>query len=493
MIHILYLLVNLSKCRSLECSYNIETFFLVLGYKYNCKVNNDLYILSSNSTQVDSVKGIHPTGHSNDDEIYFYARDKTINYFPSGLEKFFPNLKGIVISHSGLKEVHQSDLQPHSKLTYLSLPYNEIQIIDDDLFDSNLDMEMIFLQENQIFFIGSTTFDNLPGLVTLNLKENTCINKETKYNREAVMDIIKNVKNQCDNQEISRLERMLETIENISKNLKIETYINFKEKLENFEIILEMSNFSNYQPLMKRLLSVSDWKLQIFLTRNRIEMLEKSTNEIIKVQNDTMNDKLSNLEIRLSDKIDIKIETLENVLVALMTKFLENSTTDSNKIQTQTLNDKKIDNLEKLLLAKISESLDNNLTESVTKLLEKSTKELTKIQNETLSDKMITIENSLSAKIDEKIEKLQNILANSITNALKDIEINLRTIQSNMKDEFEVTNYRVVESSQINGIWKSTLIACCTFLASLILFIAYQKFLFRSMTWDEDEMVYLRH
>jgi len=95
---------------SVDCNYGNDDFYAA-DYKYRCYVSNNLNISSPESQQIDVVTGTHMSGKSNNDEIYFHAEFKHIEYFPRGLEKIFTNLTGIAIWWSQLKEIHQDDLK----------------------------------------------------------------------------------------------------------------------------------------------------------------------------------------------------------------------------------------------------------------------------------------------------------------------------------------------------------------------------------------------
>jgi len=199
----------MSSSRTLDCSYDVRACYWVVCSKYDCVAQNDLNITSSNSTKVDSVTGTLRNGRTKEEDIFLYTVRKTVHYFPSGLEVFFPNIKGIVIWYCKLKEVHQSDLKPYSKLTYLSLPNNDIQVIEEDLFANHPNMEMVLLSGNKIFHINPTVFDRLFGLVSLYLNDNVCISKNTENNRNVVLEMISSIKSQCISSEYLALDKQL--------------------------------------------------------------------------------------------------------------------------------------------------------------------------------------------------------------------------------------------------------------------------------------------
>jgi len=123
----------------------------MVGTKYNCKVENELIIDTPKKAQITLINGNHLQGKFNSDGIYFCAFNKIILYFPTGLEKFYNNLNGIYISYGHLKEIHQNDLKFYTKLEFIDLYHNDVEIIEDDLFKFNPNLVAISLHTNRIF------------------------------------------------------------------------------------------------------------------------------------------------------------------------------------------------------------------------------------------------------------------------------------------------------------------------------------------------------
>lgn len=134
---------------------------------------------------------------SNDDVNAFYAVRRTINYFPRGLETIFPNIKSVYIWHSGLKEIHQSDLQPLFNLVVLDLWENELTTIPKGLFDHNFYLKHISFTDNKITFIDSNVFNNLNSLTNLLLDKNVCIDFRVTDSRERVIEEIGQLEYKC--------------------------------------------------------------------------------------------------------------------------------------------------------------------------------------------------------------------------------------------------------------------------------------------------------
>lgn len=164
---------------------------------YYCNAINQLNIDSPDRSNIDSITGKHLPNMTIDDVIGFEADNLTIRYFPQGLEKIFKNLQMIDINNGRLKEVHQSDLKPFPKLKCLELFDNDIEILEEGLFDFNPELEMIWLTDNKILHVDVNVFDKLVKLTHLSLDQNHCISEYTDNNATAVAEIVRETKIRC--------------------------------------------------------------------------------------------------------------------------------------------------------------------------------------------------------------------------------------------------------------------------------------------------------
>jgi hypothetical protein len=264
------------------------------------------------------------SGKSNNDEIYFQARDKLIEYFPRGLEKFFTKLTGIAIWGSQLKEIHQDDLKSYTKLKYFSLTKNNIEVIGDGLFDYQPDIEVIIFERSKIVHISPTVFDNLPKLTTLYLIGNKCTSKDFFNNRTGVLEVIKSVKSTCISPDFTKLDEKLTNLELNSKYLIPGNFTAFKKNVQNFEADLENSKFSNSQPLKERISRISFWK--------QLEILDEIG--LIKHWKNYAEVKLSKIEAEISDsraELNHKIES-QNAQIILMSNKIDHITRNCSEL-----------------------------------------------------------------------------------------------------------------------------------------------------------------
>ena len=175
----------------IECHFNTSTVW----YNYPCEVTNDVIINSQETTTVNRVIGTHGQGKSHNDVKQFNAEDKIIEYFPKGLEYFFPNIKVLSIMSCGLKEIHQSDLEMFPELRWASFYDNNIQVLEKGLFSKNPKLGYIFFNRNKIIFIHDEVFKNLPKLTHIGLGNNECINGY--YDSSDFQDLFRTISTNC--------------------------------------------------------------------------------------------------------------------------------------------------------------------------------------------------------------------------------------------------------------------------------------------------------
>ncbi len=170
----------------IQCRYHYETDWIFIDGVYHCDLNVNLTIPNP-YTEITSVSGVHVDNNSNAQVVGFRAKEIIMHYLPHGSEKYFDAEKIIFmnIHATGLKEIHQIDLAPFTKMKFLSLWDNDLEVIESDLFKFNPKLECIALGYNKIKFIDGNVFGDLKHLQSLFLKYNDCISKE------AVQDVFK--------------------------------------------------------------------------------------------------------------------------------------------------------------------------------------------------------------------------------------------------------------------------------------------------------------
>lgn len=181
----------------LTCRYKTQTNWWAIDNVYFCDLKYDLATIEPND--VVTVNGCQSYGKSNADVVGFRANNKQLPYFPNGLNDYFDaeKIEFIAVWEAGLKEIHQSDLAPFTKLRILSLWANDFEVIERDLLKFNPQIEYIGLGKNKIKFIDGDVFGHLNALHTLHIDGNQCISRQVAGDRDAVLGLLDEIKENC--------------------------------------------------------------------------------------------------------------------------------------------------------------------------------------------------------------------------------------------------------------------------------------------------------
>jgi len=371
-----------SQSSSFQCEYN-NADWSIFGKVYWCNVQNAVNITTLDAAQIDSITGTHLAGYNNDnvEAIQVYNRGQ-IHYFPRGVNNFFKNLKGIRIESSGLKELHQSDLKGYPKLMVLWLYGNNLEILEENLFEFNPNLEFISLNTNKISHIEPNVFAKLTKLKYLYLDSNPCINMYAINNPTEVQNVITTARAQCINSDYSNLEKKV-------KNLQIESMFlsseNFKEKLENLENEIKKSKFSNTFHRRMQDLKAAQVKKAQDTTTEAPKNPENSQFETCSA----LESKLTNIEIRLEENGENQKKIDENF--KFLTEKVEKIEILNQKISSS---DQKITEMDEKV-SKLSKDMSTTL------------KDIESANNQNFAAIMKFMEN-LDKKIEEKLSEIDD-------------------------------------------------------------------------------------
>lgn len=193
-----------AQASTIDCEFSQTINYWELGRVYRCVVSNNPNITTVESALVSSSTGGHWPMKTNSDVVAFDSDQKSIEHFPRGLEKVFVNLKLISIWYGRIKEIHQSDLKPYRKLVYLNLFQNDIEILEDGLFDYNPDLAVLSFSNNKIYHIDNDALESVPKLLFLDLFTNPCISMTARNSRKMVLEIIRIAQNKCRDEDYVR-------------------------------------------------------------------------------------------------------------------------------------------------------------------------------------------------------------------------------------------------------------------------------------------------
>lgn len=140
-----------------------------------CNVKN-LVITSPNQT-VTSINGNSGNYYHSMNIRILKISSQTVHYLPAGNANLLPNLEAIQIYKSSLKSIARRDLEPFKSLTDLIVHLNDVETLDDDLFESNHELRNIYFIKNKLTYIGGNIFKPLVKLDRAFFKDNICINQ----------------------------------------------------------------------------------------------------------------------------------------------------------------------------------------------------------------------------------------------------------------------------------------------------------------------------
>lgn len=258
------------------------TDWSVLGELYACLTRGD-FITDPLNRDISAISGNHTDSKTNNDVKAFAIAYSNCFYFPRNLEKFFINLEAISIGNSKLKEIRSEDLKPFPKLRSLGLAFNELQVLEPNLFQFNSKLEVIYLDRNNISHIDANIFDNFVGKLSyLYLTINTCGFENAFQDTQKANQLIAKIQNgSCKNEEkLKEFEAQgtftYRKLEQMTK--KMEKQI--KELTLNLEAKIEAERKAVEEKMAKELMEVKEdfAKINTKVKELSLQILELKTN-----------------------------------------------------------------------------------------------------------------------------------------------------------------------------------------------------------------------
>ncbi|KAL7013756.1 hypothetical protein ACKWTF_015564 [Chironomus riparius] len=419
-------LFNDSMSATTSCNY-YKADWAAAGDVYICDVQNKLLMITKESAVISSVTGDHMVSKDSSDVTGFIAKNNTVHYFPRNIANFYVNIKAIAIFHGRIKEIQQSDVKPFLKLVELNLFNNNIEVLDDNLFDYNSKLKYVEFSYNRIFYISSKIFDVLKNLVFLKLYDNICINKASTDSINSTI-LINEVKEKCHNFDILNIESDLQQLENSLVCVNSETSSIFSQQLQNLENKVKNSKISLPSSYKEKLKEISSIKTQNYWnSKQKLEDIEKvATTSKIEASN-----LMNNIQNKLTTSFD-DIKKSENSLQSTINSIKNDQQLITPKIQEL---DRVGGDLSKMLSAYLTDK-DNQL-QTVKSELKKTLSPL-KAQPESI-DKI----NSRILKIIEKFNGTQMIqpdLKVSLNDTLNGIETRIIEYVTKGKESSDLFN-----------------------------------------------------
>lgn len=144
-----------------------------LGNSYNCLSRGEN---TGNLTLADEVRGEHLSGKSNADVEVFNEQGNKIQFIPSNLADFFPNINGMLIGAAPLLELTANDLKPFPNLLRFDSNYGEFSSIDGDLFQHTKMIQKIQINNARLQNVGENLLSGLNDLTNVEFRGDACIN-----------------------------------------------------------------------------------------------------------------------------------------------------------------------------------------------------------------------------------------------------------------------------------------------------------------------------
>lgn len=299
---------------NVDCEFKINQYD-GLGSVYTCKAKNNLNILSKDVALIKSASGSHLNLKQDINVWFFEADNKKIEYFPKGLEKIFLNLKGIHIKNGRLKELQKSDFFGYAELVHLQLEYNDIQYLEDGVFDYVPNISIIWFNNVNIVHIGEHVFEDLKNLKFLAFIQSTCGSVKTKEYQQYSANTLRTLKNNCFKQDFEEFSNKLKSLEEDAQEVKRDNFYIFTLTLEKLEKEFKSSAFSYLNSI-----------------KERFHILKFITPESIASQGSCQASKLEGLEaglkVAIINTLDNNLQNFQQTSCAIIDERITNNNSD---------------------------------------------------------------------------------------------------------------------------------------------------------------------
>lgn len=161
-IFIIFIGFTQSESVTLDCRYE-QNSWTTIGSVYQCTAKINLLEVFE-QIKIERITGKHEPGKTNRDVEFLEIKHQNLQWFPKGIEQFFPNLKGIRANNNDIKVITKDDLKVFPKLQYFDFFNNELTMLDGDLFSMTPNLQYIDFNHNKIKKIGKNTFKSLINL-----------------------------------------------------------------------------------------------------------------------------------------------------------------------------------------------------------------------------------------------------------------------------------------------------------------------------------------
>jgi hypothetical protein len=133
-------------------------------------------IFQNTNLELDKMTGTHVDGRNdNDVNAIHIGESPNLVKIPKGIDVAIPSIIHLGIwNNRNFKEIHRQDLRPFRRLKGLFMDSNAFEVIEADLFEHNVELEIVWLHGNKIKTIDPFVFSQLASLRVLKLQGNNC-------------------------------------------------------------------------------------------------------------------------------------------------------------------------------------------------------------------------------------------------------------------------------------------------------------------------------
>ncbi|KAG5680010.1 hypothetical protein PVAND_009543 [Polypedilum vanderplanki] len=305
------------EAETIDCEYKEKIWTGLNKLIYYCDVKKLKIFSNGLKVKIDGASGQHLSDYSNNNQVkgIDIIGASNMKFFPSNIENVFSNLIVIRIAASKLIHITNEDLKPFTKLKYLFLQYNLIEIIPKNLFIHNQELEVISLYYNKIQHIEKNAFSHLKKLRVLDLSGNTCNSFGYAQTRNAVLDSVEKIE-----EGICQSDKYTTTTTTTTENPLKQEIEELRNQLNTKEKEIQKLSESNKQKEAKI------GNLQQEIKNQKIEMEnQKKDSENLKEECQkctTINKNLNQILNKLDQKEENILNKLDQLIASSSSSFL---------------------------------------------------------------------------------------------------------------------------------------------------------------------------
>lgn len=166
-----------------ECQF-VTIHSVEIGNVFGCEAN----VILSGSDSLENVTTLHGQqwdGIGNNVNYLSIFR-QSLESIPLNIDNFFPNLTFVQLVMTNLQSL--DSLEQFHNVRYVNLARNNISTLSGKMFMSNVKLEFLNFERNQISYIEPDLVEFLDFLSLLDLSNNPCINLIAR-NRDDVLEL----------------------------------------------------------------------------------------------------------------------------------------------------------------------------------------------------------------------------------------------------------------------------------------------------------------